>query len=456
MEEEALVLDRHPDREFLERFLSGDLAEEAGRALQRHLFLCMACEERLIALLPEPAMVSSPGPRDEYRGLIRRLLGDHRTEISRRCRDLAAQRAAAATLWRELAPLAPAHRRSLVAGSFRFQSWGFFELLIDRSYQAVLEDAREAEDLLRLALDVAEQLDPAVHGPGSVEAAKARAWTHLGNTLRVLGEFRLAETAFQTAEIHLSRSWLDPLDEALLLEFRAPLRRAQRRFDEALELLADAIAIYRAVNEPNLQGRALMVKGLTLRYQGDLEAAADCYRASLSLLDGLQEPRLQALCEGNLIGCLQDAGHSAEAAARIPEARRRMEQAGKRSDLLRLHWTEGKVAAALGRPAAAEAAFLDVRQAFLADALAFDAALISLDLATLYLRQGRAQETKRLAAEILPVFQSREVYREAAAALIVFQRAAEVEQLTLGLVDEVAAYLRQACNDPHLRFRDEA
>jgi enoyl-CoA hydratase/carnithine racemase len=61
-----------------------------------------------------------------------------------------------------------------------------------------------------------------------------------------------------------------------------------------------------------------------------------------------------------------------------------------------------------------------------------------------------------LAAEILPVFQSREVYREAAAALIVFQRAAEMEQLTLGLVDEVGTYLREARNDPHLRFRAEA
>jgi tetratricopeptide (TPR) repeat protein len=324
---------------------------------------------------------------------------------------------------------------------------------VERSRAAVLADARAAEELLRLALDVAERLDPAAHGPGSIEAAKCRASTHLGDALRVQEDFAGAEAAFHAAELSLSRSWLDPLDEALVLEFKARLRRAQRRFDEALDLIDGAIAIHREIREPHLEGRALMVKGLTLQYFGDPAAAAECFRASLSALDEREEPRLTALSRFNLLGCLQDAGRSREAAALLAETRREMEQVCQPADLVRLRWTEGKVAASLGRSGEAEQAFLEVRSGFLRNALAYDAALISLDLATLYLRQGRAEETKRLAAEILPVFRSREVYREALAALIVFQNAAEVEQLTLSLVDEIAAYLRQARHDPQLRFR---
>ena len=443
------MTDRHPERDVLERFLSGDLSNEASLVLQRHLFLCAACEERLIALLPEPAADRSPEAGADDRGPVRRLLEDSRAELSGRWRGLAAERAAAEALWQELEPHSPERRRSLVAGNFRFQTWGFFELLIDRAFQAVFKEPRQAEDLLRLALDLTDLLDPEERGAGSVEAAKTRAWTHLGNTLRVLSEFRLAEAAFRTAELHFSRSWLDPLDEALLLSQKAPLRRAQRRFAEALELIDGAIAIYREINEPNLQGRAMMIKGITLQYQSDVAEAADCFRASLSLME---EPRLLALGRFNLVGCLQDAGRSSEAAALIPEARRGLEQAGEPCDLLRLRWTEARVLASTGQPAEAEDAFLEVRRVFLAEANAFDAALISLDLAALYLRRGRIEETKRLAAEIVPVFQSREVYREAAAALIVFQRAAEMDRLTIGLVDEVAAYLRQARNDPRLRF----
>jgi len=287
IEKEEIVTDRHPERDVLERFLSGDLGDEASLALQRHLFICAACEERLIALLPEPA----PEPGGD-RGPVRRLLERNRTELSVRWRGLEAERAAAEALWRELEPLEPERRRGLVAGNFRFQSWGFFELLIDRAFQMVFKDPRRAEDLLRLALDLTDLLDSEERGPGSVEAARARAWSHLGNALRALSELRLAESAFQTAELHYSRSWLDPLDEALILSQKAPLRRAQRRFAEALELIDGAIAIYREINEPNLQGGATMIKAVTLQYQGDVAAAADCFRASLSLLE---EPRLLAL-----------------------------------------------------------------------------------------------------------------------------------------------------------------
>jgi hypothetical protein len=50
---------------------------------------------------------------------------------------------------------------------------------------------------------------------------------------------------------------------------------------------------------------------------------------------------------------------------------------------------------------------------------------------------------KRLAGEILPIFRSCEVPQEALAAFIVFQKAAEMEQLTLGMVEEVSTVLRR-------------
>ena len=344
------MFDRHPDRATLEQFLDGDLPEGESRSLQRHLFLCPVCEDRMIALLPGSKASPHPAADEGYRGLIHRLLTDNRTEIASRRHDLTREQQVASGLWREIEP--------------------------------------------------------------------------------------------------------HPLDEALLLELKAPLRRVQGRYDEALELLAEAIAIYREVNEPHLQGRALMVKGLVLRYQGNLEGAADCFRTSLFLLDGLRDPRLLVTAQYNLIGCLEAAGHGAEAATLIPEARALMEQAGTRSDLIRLRWTEGRVSVLLGRLAEAEAALLEVRESFVADARAFDAAQVSLDLAALYLRQGRSEETRLLAAELIPIFQSRDIYREALAAVIVFQQAAAMEQLTASLVEEIAAYLERARGNPELRFRD--
>jgi tetratricopeptide (TPR) repeat protein len=439
----------HPDRDTLVQYLNGMLSDGAGRALQRHLLLCPTCEELLVALAP-----GAP-PDEDYQSLIRCFLDSRREEAATLRHSLAAERAAAPGLWREIAPETQERRLRRVLGEPRFQTWGFFELLIDRAYTAIQEDARAAEDLLRLAVGVAGRLSPA-YGPGARETAQAQAWIWLANILRVQGDFQRAEAAFQTAEGHLSRSWLDPLDEALLLELKGALRRGQRRFAEAIELLDDAIAVYREVNEPHLQGRALGIKGLTLQYMGDFSGGADCFRTSLFLADGLREPRLMLTNQYNLICCLRDAGQSAEAASLIVDARRLTEQVGRRVDLLRLRWAEGQIAAARGRLETAEAALGEVREAFLESSLAFDAALVSLDLAAVYLQQQRSEETKRLAAEMIPVFQAREVHREALAALIVFQQAAELEQLTADLIEEVATYLRQARGNPQLRFRGEA
>jgi tetratricopeptide (TPR) repeat protein len=440
------MTDWHPDPSTLERFFAGELSAEQDRRLQRHVFTCASCEDLLIELLP----LSEGG----HQTVIRRIVAAQQPAALQRRLDLEAERLEASSLWEELRRHDSEGRRRLVANR-TYQTWGLFELLVDQSRDTLPQEPRAAEDLARLALAIAERLDADFYGDSAVEAAQVKAWTHLANALRVLADFRQAEQAFRKAETHLARSWLDPVDEALILELKGAMRRAQGRYGEALELLDGAIALYREVNESHHHGRALMVKGLTLQYQDEPETAAECFRTSLFLLDGLREPRLLVMSQCNLIGCLHDSGRSAEAAPLIPEARALIEQVGKRSDLLRLTWIEGKVRTALGQWATAERAFHWIREGFVEDGLAFDAALVSLDLAGLYVRQGKTAEAQRLAAEMLPVFRSHDVPREALGALIVFQRAAEMEQLTLGLVEEVSTFLEQARDNPGLRFRGE-
>jgi tetratricopeptide (TPR) repeat protein len=440
--------DRHPDRQILEKFLADELPARDSRSLQRHVLVCAACEERLIALLPSaPPSAANPTPLD----LIRRVLEEARGEARRL--TLTEERAQAPSLWERLQGRGQTGRRDPAWEEPAHRNWGLFELLIDQSQRSLSQEPKRAEELARLALGVAGRLDEEVYGLGAVEAAKAKAWTHLGNSLRVLSDFHGAGKALRIAELRFARSWLDPLDEAFLFECRATLRRAQGHHPEALELLDTAISIYREVNEPHLLGRSLMIKGLTLQYAGDSQAACECFRASLFLLDGAREPRLIVLGQCNLLFALHESGRPAQAEALLPQAKVLVEQAGRRLDRVRLRWIEGRIAAALGRPAEAEEAFLEAREEFAENGIGYDTALVSLDLAALYARLGRSAETRRLASEMLPIFQSRELHREALAALIVVQRAAELNQLSLTLVEEVSAYLRQARVNPGLRFR---
>jgi len=84
--------------------------------------------------------------------------------------------------------------------------------------------------------------------------------------------------------------------------------------------------------------------------------------------------------------------------------------------------------------------------------MGFDAALVSLDLAGLYAGQGRAAEMRRLTEEMLPIFSARDLHREAIAALIVFQQAVRMEEVSTDLLQEIGGYLQQARCDHKLRF----
>jgi tetratricopeptide (TPR) repeat protein len=446
--------ERHLSREQIETFLDDALDLEETRAVQRHLFTCPQCEELMLSLLPGaevPATAAAEGPPEladapcgpEYGGALQRVLDRARDDFKGRESQLDRERAEAEELWRELEAAPADRRREMVWGSPRHQNWGLFEVLLERARHAVFDDPEHARSLLELALEVAARLDSGRYGAGAVEAAKARAWGYLGNALRILGDFREAERAFQAAEDHLSQSWLDPLDEALLLELQSSLRRGQRRFAEAADLLEQAIALYHEVNEPHLQGRATINQGLVLLYAGEVEGAMASLRSGLFLIEPSQEPRLVLVAQQNLIHCLNDLGRAAEAKALIDEVRPLWGQVGRRLDLVRLRWLEGKVAANLGHWREAETALLEARAAFLQDRMAYDVALVSLDLAAVYLRQGRPAEVGRLTDEMLVTFRALGIRREAIAVVLLLQEAVQAERATLALCEEVAAQLRQ-------------
>src|SRR5215213_4573473 len=171
---------RHLDREALEKFLSDELAEEESRALQRHVFTCSECEERLVRLLPgtRARRDRRPPAGEGHRELIRRVADEKKAEPVPSRSALALERREAPVLFEELEARGPEERRNRVWNDSRYQTWGLFEWLTDRSHEILPQEPRKAEDLVRLALDVAGQLDASRYGVPALEAAKARASTH--------------------------------------------------------------------------------------------------------------------------------------------------------------------------------------------------------------------------------------------------------------------------------------
>jgi tetratricopeptide (TPR) repeat protein len=343
----------------------------------------------------------------------------------------------------------PEDRRRLIVEKVRpYQTWALAERLAHASEDAASDSADKALDLARLACRVAE-LAPG----GEVWRSRLRGYclAFRANALRVRNDLDEAEADFTEAK----RLWEAgaPADRGVLavwrmLDLEVSLCRDRQRFDQALKL-ADCA---REAAPREMVGRVLVKKAVVLEHMGEFVRAIDLLHDAASLVDGRGDPRLPCVLRFNLIANFCNLDRFTEAEALLPETRRMVFEGRRKLDLARLTWITGRVAAGQRREAEARAAFEQARREFRDRNMAADYALVSLELATLDLEQGRTAQVRRLASEMAWIFCSKGIHREAHAALDLFCRAAAQEAASVELARRLVRYLYRARYDPTLTF----
>jgi tetratricopeptide (TPR) repeat protein len=451
----------HPTPDALEQFILGQLSTAEMREIAWHLLNgCTHCQQTTSTLwepadsFEDPAIFEVPGEEggeadDAYDTVLDRVL----ETVAATEEIFAAQRLQARGLLAELMQVPAERQHLLVTNSQRFRTRGLCDLLVEESYETGFEDPRRAVDLARLAVLVADRLTPdECGGEDAHESLRARVWAQLGNAHRILSDLAEAEAALAVAEELLTSGRVGLFDRARVLTLLASLRRAQERFAEALQLFDRVAVIYKKLGQWNLLGRTLLKKSLVCGEAGDIEAEMSLLRRALDLIDPQADSRLFLAARHNLIHALNESGRSREAFALLFHSRPLYLKMGDRVNLLKLRWVEGLVATGLQRHEQAEAAFREVREGYAGIGLDYDAALASLDLAGVYVAQGRTADLLRIAEETLTVFQSRNYHRAALAAILVLCSAARQEQAGVGLVRQVSEFLKRARNNPNLKF----
>lgn len=426
----------HLDAETLERLLALDRTEDQNRSLLHQIAICRSCRKVggwLLDLHRSGALPSRFAFVDAA---------------------LARSRAEAPALWARLQRHSQKKRLALVrAEPSRFASWGLGELLSRESAKIAPEDAGRAVELADLAVfvaDAVEDYQPAE--PYWVYQLRALAWGFLGNARRVAGDLEGAEQAFLESDTWWEAG-VETIGDALgyepvLLDLKASLRTTQRRFEEALRMLDQAGDIYLHGDpehrDPHLAGRSLVKKAYALIEMGETEKAVTALRQAEPLVDANRSPRLHLCLRHNLVDNLTKAGGFSEAVPLLPEVQALSEAHGSQLDRIRLRWVEARVAAGTGDGEGARRILGEVLRGFLERGIVYDAALASLELATLWIEEGRTVEVRTLAAEMVAVFRAQKVAREALAALLTFEAAAARETATVSLVREISARLERA------------
>lgn len=430
----------------------GDLALAAA---SDHLWSCAVCRDRLVRLAPDGTGAlkrvltgeASTQSSVAYRPLFERLQVNLRRQVG----EIGDEIEAAKGVLEQLLAQEPGQQILSIRTDEAYRSRVLAQLLLDRGRQRWVASPAEAELYADLALEVIEQLEGAGAPRAAVNDLRALRWIYLGNVRRIQSDFRCSEDAFTLAESFLELGSSDPLVRAELFDLKASLRRDQARLGESRGLLNRARAIYHRLGDEHRVGRVMIKTATVASEAGDPDQAIELLQRANLLIDTDREPRLRHIVFNELVLYLRQAGRPQEAVALLPQARDAAERFGAPLDRLRLAWGEGLLAVDLGNLGEAERTLIEVRRGFIAEGIGYDAALASLDLAHLYLSQGRTAETCRLAAEMLPIFQSRDIDREALAALMVFYRAAELDKVTTTIVDEVAACVKRSRPAPSLR-----
>lgn len=336
-------------------------------------------------------------------------------------------------------------RLAVVQECREFQHWALMEATAEQSPEAASRSLDEAAFWARLAVEIADR----VRGEeGWVNRVRAYAGLFGPNSLRVAGELELAETRLEEAR-RLWQAGSDPddvLDPGRPLDIEASLRRAQRRFVEALDRLAEAWPI------SHNPARVLLKKASIHVVKGEYAAAEETLREAEPLLDPQRDPRLFYILRFNTAVTCTQLGKYPEAAALLKDVQQVVVNRRDENEIPRVNWLRGRIASGLGRHQEARALLERALRQLKRKKLWYDVALALLELAALLLHEGKTAEVKTLTLELAEVFESKKVHMEALTALRIFQEAAEQEAADEELARRILDFLFRARYDQDLKF----
>ncbi len=344
-----------------------------------------------------------------------------------------------------------AEQRKMVWDRLALSTPALFHLLREKSIPEGRDDRTLGVHLAELAMDCLRRTEQ-VMGE-DLFPLRAQGWAWVGNARRLAFDFDGAEEAFLLAEAFLGRTPQDSLVRGEFYHLRAALRRWQRRFDEALTLNNRALPIFRAMGEPRYVAKALIQRANIHEQAGRFRECIAYLFEALPHIDEHPEPYLKYCVSYNLASVLTKTRAYQDAADLLPTVRKLGAEVGKGKVIsYHIQWLEGYTAQGLEEPDHAERSLRDAYRGFQELGYAGQAALVGLDLASLYFQQERLADVKRMALGVIPLVESIENHQAATRCVGLLHDAVEKDQLTSLVLQEIRIELEKVRRDPTDQF----
>ena len=291
-----------------------------------------------------------------------------------------------------------------MVNSRRFHRLEVVQELLERSKSLWHDDPQRAVHFADLALAVLSRLSPAAYHPKVLEDLRGLAWGFLGNGQRVMSRLDEAERSLRRALQHLEQGTGDPLETAHLCSLLSSLRTDQDRFDEALALNQRAGSLYHRIGDEPKQALTEAKKLNILNRSGRAQEVLQRGEAVMERYDlDTLEPAVSVTIRQQMALALGRCGWTLPAQGMLRELRGEAQQVGRLGEL-RILWAEAELLESAGMLGEAEDRLRYLREAFSRQEIELDAALLTLQLASVYRKQHRRRRARRAARQALQAF----------------------------------------------------
>ncbi|MCP4658682.1 MAG: helix-turn-helix domain-containing protein [bacterium] len=370
-------------------------------------------------------------------------------------RDESYERLVVEMVWNLLEAQPWEEQRKLVRNHISCGSPALFELLLANSREQGNVDRERGIRLAELAMDC---LDGSAKDLGDeLPMLRVRGWAWVANARRLALDLQGAEEAFAAADAEWRgvRETQGGRMEAELYDLKATLRMFQYRFDEALALNRNAIDLLRSLGHPILLAQSLMLRATIHENTGETRAIARDLREALELLSEQEQPALMLTAYKNLADACSRTGDYEEGSRILSRAKALSKTVDSKIIWYELHWIEGLLHQGRGDLSRAASSLQEARVGLSELAQRERAAMASLDLAIVYVKQDRFSEVLALASEAIPVLEGFKTHRQASPALKVLCDAIADDKVSLVALLEVRACLDRILRDPRVRVAEE-
>ena len=283
----------------------------------------------------------------------------------------------------------------------------------------------------------------------SVTGLRAVAQARLGNALRLAGDWEEAEKAIRRA----LGAWETPQEmsdfqlraECLLIE--GSLRYQQRRYEESLTSLQQAIGLGRAQGSSLVLCQALLQASTLYVYLDNIEAAVPLLRETLRHARKLKDFGVEGSAWHNL-AVAEIRLKNIESATVALENARSACHSNDHINRYKIDWIEGRLMYERGRLSDADVMISQARIAFADRDMIDEAACAALDLAVMRHQSGRHTEALSLAAEAIPIFEALHGDMEAQAALYVLRNALNSNEVSLQALEYTRDVMQKIQHHP--------